>query len=88
RLPTRSNLARRNVSIPSLACPLCDLALEDSPHLFFGCFVAKDVQKLICRWWNLNFQSFDSYDGWLSLFKSIRIGSKTKDVLEDVFYVS
>nr|GEY62063.1 hypothetical protein [Tanacetum cinerariifolium] len=49
RLPTRSNLARRNVSIPSLACPLCDHALEDSSHLFFGCFMAKDVQKLICR---------------------------------------
>nr|GEX06703.1 hypothetical protein [Tanacetum cinerariifolium] len=43
RLPTRSNLAQRNVSIPSLACPLCDLALEDSFHLFFGCFVAKDT---------------------------------------------
>nr|GFA30764.1 RNA-directed DNA polymerase, eukaryota [Tanacetum cinerariifolium] len=75
RLPTRSNLARRNVLIPSLACPLCDLALEDSSHLFFGCFVAKDVQKLICRWWNLYFQSFDSYDGWLSWFKSIRLDS-------------
>nr|GEV04423.1 RNA-directed DNA polymerase, eukaryota [Tanacetum cinerariifolium] len=88
RLPTRSNLARRNVLIPSLACPLCDHALEDSSDLFFGCFMAKDVQKLICRWWNLDFQSFDSYDGWLSWFKSIRLGSKTKDVLEGVFYVS
>nr|GEV77083.1 reverse transcriptase domain-containing protein [Tanacetum cinerariifolium] len=63
RLPTRSNLARRNVSIPSLACPLCDHALEDSSRLFFSCFVANDVQKLICRWWNLDFQFFDSYDG-------------------------
>nr|GEY43986.1 RNA-directed DNA polymerase, eukaryota [Tanacetum cinerariifolium] len=88
RLSTRSNLARRNVLILSLACPLCDHALEDSSHLFFGCFVAKDVQKLIYRWWNLDFQSFDSYDGWLSWFKSIRLGSKTKDVLEGVFYVS
>nr|GEX82143.1 RNA-directed DNA polymerase, eukaryota [Tanacetum cinerariifolium] len=88
RLPTRSNLARRNVLIPFLACPLCDHALEGSSHLVFGCFVAKDVQKLICRWWNLDFQSFDSYDGWLSWFKSIRLGSKTKDVLEGVFYVS
>nr|GEX28870.1 RNA-directed DNA polymerase, eukaryota, reverse transcriptase zinc-binding domain protein [Tanacetum cinerariifolium] len=74
RLPTRSNLARRNVSIPSLACPLCDHALEDSSHLFFGCFMAKYVQKLICGWWNLDFQYFDSYDGWLSWFKSIRFG--------------
>nr|GEY68844.1 RNA-directed DNA polymerase, eukaryota [Tanacetum cinerariifolium] len=60
----------------------------NSSHLLFGCSVAKDVQKLICRWWNLDFQYFDSYDGWLSWFKSIRLGSKTKDVLEDVFYVS
>ncbi|GJY46656.1 RNA-directed DNA polymerase, eukaryota [Tanacetum coccineum] len=53
RLPTRSNLSRRNVSLPSLACPLCDHVLEDSSHLFFGCSVAKDIQKLICRWFNL-----------------------------------
>ncbi|GKA42579.1 RNA-directed DNA polymerase, eukaryota [Tanacetum coccineum] len=82
RLPTRSNLARSNVTVPSLACSLCDLALEDSSHLFFGCSVTKDVLMLVCRWWNLGFQSFDSYDGWLSWFKSIRLGSKSKDVLE------
>nr|GEV49965.1 RNA-directed DNA polymerase, eukaryota [Tanacetum cinerariifolium] len=56
RIPTRSNLARRNISIPSLACSLCDHALQDSSHLFFGCFMVKDVQKLICRWWNLDSQ--------------------------------
>ncbi|GKA60837.1 hypothetical protein Tco_0760244 [Tanacetum coccineum] len=83
-----SNLARRNVTVPSLACSLCDLALEDSSHLFFGYSVPKDVLMLVCRWWNLGFQSFDSYDGWLSWFKSIRLGSKSKDVLECVFYVS
>ncbi|GJR94426.1 RNA-directed DNA polymerase, eukaryota [Tanacetum coccineum] len=88
RLPTRSNLARRNVNVPSLECPLCSHATEDSSHLFFGCSVAKDVLKLICRWWDLDFHDVDSYDGWLSWFKSIRLGSKSKDVLEDAFYVS
>ncbi|GJY05030.1 RNA-directed DNA polymerase, eukaryota [Tanacetum coccineum] len=88
RLPTRSNLARRNVNVPSLECPLCSHATEDSSHLFFGCSVAKDVLKLICRWWDLVFHDVDSYDGWLSWFKSIRLGSKSKDVLEGVFYVS
>ncbi|GKA30100.1 RNA-directed DNA polymerase, eukaryota, partial [Tanacetum coccineum] len=88
RLPTRSNLSRRNVSLPSLACPLCDHVLEDSSHLFFGCSVAKDIQKLICRWWNLDVHPYESYEDWLSWFKSIRLGSKTKEVLEGVFYVS
>ncbi|GJY67390.1 RNA-directed DNA polymerase, eukaryota [Tanacetum coccineum] len=88
RLPTRSNLSRRNVSLPSLACPLCDHVLEDSSHLFFGCSVAKDIQKLICRWWNLDVHPYESYEDWLSWFKSIRLGSKAKEVLEGVFYVS
>ncbi|GJS70003.1 RNA-directed DNA polymerase, eukaryota [Tanacetum coccineum] len=88
RLPTRSNLSRRNVSLPSLACPLCDHVLEDSSHLFFGCSVAKDIQKLICRWWNLDVYPYDSYEDWLSWFKSIRLGSKTKEMLEGMFYVS
>ncbi|GKC66657.1 RNA-directed DNA polymerase, eukaryota [Tanacetum coccineum] len=88
RLPTRSNLLSRNILVSNVACPLCDHELEDSSHLFFGCPIAKDVQKLVCRWWNLDVQPYESYDGWLSWFKSIRFGSKTKDVLEGVFYVS
>ncbi|GKA14515.1 hypothetical protein Tco_0694161 [Tanacetum coccineum] len=71
----------RNVSLPSLACPLCDHVLEDSSHLFFGCSVAKDIQKLICRWWNLDVHPYESYEDWLSWFKSIRLGSKTKEVV-------
>ncbi|GJX37418.1 putative reverse transcriptase domain-containing protein [Tanacetum coccineum] len=88
RLPTRSNLLSRNILVSDVACPLCDHELEDSSHLFFGCPIAKDVQKLVCRWWNLDVQPYESYDGWLSWFKSIRFRSKTKDVLEGVFYVS
>ncbi|GJY90975.1 RNA-directed DNA polymerase, eukaryota [Tanacetum coccineum] len=41
RLPTRLNLARRNVYVPSLDCPLCDQGEEDTSHLFFGCSAAK-----------------------------------------------
>ncbi|GJU50335.1 RNA-directed DNA polymerase, eukaryota, partial [Tanacetum coccineum] len=88
RLPTRSNLLSRNILVSDVACPLCDHELEDSSHLFFGCPIAKDVQKLVCRWWNLDVHPYESYDGWLSWFKSIRFRSKTKDVLEGVFYVS
>ncbi|GJR02333.1 RNA-directed DNA polymerase, eukaryota [Tanacetum coccineum] len=82
RLPTRSNLARRNVFIPSLVCPLCDQGVEDASHLFFGCSVAKDVMKLICRWWDLDYHLVESYEEWLAWFKSIRLGAKTKDILE------
>nr|GEZ92465.1 protein LURP-one-related 4-like [Tanacetum cinerariifolium] len=46
RLPTRSNLARRNVLIPSLACPLCDHALEDSFHLFCDNYDSKSSSEV------------------------------------------
>ncbi|GKA33664.1 RNA-directed DNA polymerase, eukaryota [Tanacetum coccineum] len=83
RLPTRSNLSRRNVSLPSLACPLCDHVLEDSSHLFFGCSVAKDIQKLICRWWNLDVHPYESNKDWLSWFKSIRLGFLIIDDMDE-----
>nr|GEZ82439.1 RNA-directed DNA polymerase, eukaryota, reverse transcriptase zinc-binding domain protein [Tanacetum cinerariifolium] len=74
--------------VPIKACPLCGYNLEEASHLFFRCSMAKDIQYLVCRWWNLDIHPYDSYDGWLSWFKSIRLGPKLKDVLEGVFYVS
>ncbi|GJW89447.1 RNA-directed DNA polymerase, eukaryota [Tanacetum coccineum] len=88
RLPTRSNLSRRGVAIASLSCPNCNAESEDTAHLFFSCGLAKDVMWLVCRWWNLGLQTFNSYSDWLAWFKSVRLGSKIKDVLEGVFYVT
>nr|GEV76493.1 RNA-directed DNA polymerase, eukaryota [Tanacetum cinerariifolium] len=34
RLPTRVNLAKRNVVVASLLCPLCDSGMEDAAHFF------------------------------------------------------
>ncbi|GJU88812.1 RNA-directed DNA polymerase, eukaryota [Tanacetum coccineum] len=87
RIPTRLNLMSRIILVPSAECPVCNNDSESSSHLFFGCQVAKEVLKLICRWWDLVLYDFDNYDGWLLWFKSIRLGSKLKGVLEGVFYV-
>ncbi|GKE91283.1 hypothetical protein Tco_1572378, partial [Tanacetum coccineum] len=70
------------VYVPSLDCPLCDQGEEDTSHLFFGCSVAKEVMKLICRWWDLDYQLVESYEEWFDWFKSIRLEAKSKDVLE------
>ncbi|GJX88544.1 RNA-directed DNA polymerase, eukaryota [Tanacetum coccineum] len=47
RLPTRLNLERRNVQVPSLMCPICNSALEDTSHLLFSCGFATDVVRLV-----------------------------------------
>ncbi|GJS76528.1 RNA-directed DNA polymerase, eukaryota [Tanacetum coccineum] len=86
RLPTRSNLARRNVVLSSVLCPICDVYPEDMNHLFFKCSMTRDITRLVCRWWDLGESSFSSYGEWLSFFKSIRLTSKLKIILEGVFY--
>nr|GEY55259.1 RNA-directed DNA polymerase, eukaryota [Tanacetum cinerariifolium] len=49
RLPTRVNLAKRNVAVANLLCPLCESGMEDAAHLFFRCDMAKDVMFLGMR---------------------------------------
>ncbi|GJS84721.1 RNA-directed DNA polymerase, eukaryota [Tanacetum coccineum] len=68
RLPTRSNLVRRNILIDSLSFPICDGEPEDSFHLFFRCCLARDVTRLVCRWWDLDFHSFNSYTDWQAAY--------------------
>nr|GEW59931.1 RNA-directed DNA polymerase, eukaryota [Tanacetum cinerariifolium] len=44
--------------------------------------------KLVCRWWDIVWELLGSYSDWLHWFKSIRLSSKLKDLLEGVFYIS
>ncbi|GKB67695.1 RNA-directed DNA polymerase, eukaryota [Tanacetum coccineum] len=85
RLPTRVNLVRRGVQVSSTLCPICDEEQEDNSHLFFLCDVARDVSRLICRWWNVSWSPVGSYMDWLAWFNSIRLGSNVKGLLEGVF---
>ncbi|GKC75689.1 RNA-directed DNA polymerase, eukaryota [Tanacetum coccineum] len=88
RLPTRANLVQMNVVTESQSCPLCDAILEDTSHFFFNCSLARDVTRLLCRWWNLGVQTFSSYAEWLVWFNSVRLASNLKVILEGVFYVT
>nr|GEW27508.1 RNA-directed DNA polymerase, eukaryota [Tanacetum cinerariifolium] len=88
RLPTRLNLIRRSIQVPSLSCPICNSAHEDLSHLLFSCSMASDVVRLVCRWWDLGWMPLGSYSDWLPWFKSIRLGSNPKGLLEGVFYVT
>ncbi|GJW28177.1 RNA-directed DNA polymerase, eukaryota, reverse transcriptase zinc-binding domain protein [Tanacetum coccineum] len=62
KLPTRSNLSLRGVDIPSINCPICNLAVEPSSHIFFSCPVARKVWKFVLLWWELNDAVFHSYN--------------------------
>ncbi|GKA06617.1 hypothetical protein Tco_0685841 [Tanacetum coccineum] len=84
---------RRDVSIASIQrdggtwCVLCDKGVETSNHLFFSCCLARQVSRLIIRWWDVPEVVFESYEGWLSWLVNLRLPHKNKLLLEGVFYV-
>ncbi|GJT21332.1 RNA-directed DNA polymerase, eukaryota [Tanacetum coccineum] len=88
RLPTRSNLARRGVLVPSSSCLICNVSDEDLAHLLFRCDLAIEVTRLVYIWWNLVWITLDSYISWLSWIKALRMNSRSKSVLEGVFYTA
>ncbi|GJR29224.1 RNA-directed DNA polymerase, eukaryota [Tanacetum coccineum] len=88
RLPTRGNLISRGVTMDSPLCPICELTLEDSSHLFFSCDLGKSISQRICRWWNIQWEEVSSFVDWYTWFGSIRLPSKLKAMLEGVFYTA
>ncbi|GKA10141.1 RNA-directed DNA polymerase, eukaryota [Tanacetum coccineum] len=61
------------------------MRMETSRHLFFSCRMAREVMKLITRWWNVPESDFDSYEEWLAWFENVRMPLKNKKMLEGVF---
>ncbi|GJZ11381.1 RNA-directed DNA polymerase, eukaryota, reverse transcriptase zinc-binding domain protein, partial [Tanacetum coccineum] len=47
RLPTRCNLDARGVDLDSTRCPICDVDLESSQHLFVECLVASSLWQMV-----------------------------------------
>ncbi|XP_028199533.1 uncharacterized protein LOC114384049 [Glycine soja] len=52
RLPTRDNLRRRQVSLHTYSCPLCDLEEESVNHLFLNCSKTRSLWWEPMRWFN------------------------------------
>ncbi|GJS57262.1 RNA-directed DNA polymerase, eukaryota, reverse transcriptase zinc-binding domain protein [Tanacetum coccineum] len=77
-LPTRLNISRRGIDIPSILCPVCGSVTESSSHLFFDCLVAKDNFRKICRWWEVDFMEVHTFDEWVSWIVNLRIPIKHK----------
>ncbi|GJV91510.1 RNA-directed DNA polymerase, eukaryota [Tanacetum coccineum] len=85
-LPTRWNLSRRGITIPSILCPICGMGVESSSHVFFRCEVTRQISKYLANWWNIPVPDVESYNDWKVWLDSIRFGSKLKDFLEGVWY--
>ncbi|GJY98328.1 RNA-directed DNA polymerase, eukaryota [Tanacetum coccineum] len=45
-----------------------------------------EIMRKISSWWNIDYSDVNSYEEWRVWLVSIRIQSKLKGVLEDVYY--
>ncbi|GKD01436.1 RNA-directed DNA polymerase, eukaryota [Tanacetum coccineum] len=86
-LPTRLNISRRGLDIPSILCPMCGLAAESTDHVFFRCGMSKDLFPKVCNWWNVEFREIRSYEDWASWITSIRLSIKLKSLLQGSYRV-
>nr|GEU90275.1 RNA-directed DNA polymerase, eukaryota [Tanacetum cinerariifolium] len=87
KLPTRANISLRGIDIPSIACPLCNSAVESSFHIFFACPLAREVWRNFLIWWELEDVAFNSYNEWLNWIVNIRLHKQLKVFLEGTCYV-
>ncbi|GJV23279.1 RNA-directed DNA polymerase, eukaryota, reverse transcriptase zinc-binding domain protein [Tanacetum coccineum] len=54
RLPTRSNLSHRGITLPFSMCPLCDVDLEIIEHCCINYPRVLMVWRKVWTWWNIN----------------------------------
>ncbi|XP_028236927.1 uncharacterized protein LOC114416256 [Glycine soja] len=50
RLPTKANMRRRQVDLPSYRCPLCDVEEESVGHVMFSCTRNRSLWWEVLRW--------------------------------------
>ncbi|GJX96137.1 RNA-directed DNA polymerase, eukaryota, reverse transcriptase zinc-binding domain protein, partial [Tanacetum coccineum] len=82
KLPSRANILLRGMDIPSIACPICNLAVESTSHIFFACPLARQVWRKFLSWWELEDVAFKSYNEWLIWIVNIHLHKQLKVFLE------
>ncbi|GJW73644.1 RNA-directed DNA polymerase, eukaryota, reverse transcriptase zinc-binding domain protein [Tanacetum coccineum] len=79
KLPSRVNLDRRGIDVPSILCPICHEDVETVNHTFFTCEVASNLWSLLAKWWEVDIPfcaNIEDGFSWLdisSFSKKVRI---------------
>ncbi|GKF27169.1 RNA-directed DNA polymerase, eukaryota, reverse transcriptase zinc-binding domain protein, partial [Tanacetum coccineum] len=61
-LPSRLNLSRRGLDIPTIMCPICEKYAESTNHIFYDCYMVRDIYRKIASWWDVSSPQISSYE--------------------------
>ncbi|KAJ0479839.1 putative RNA-directed DNA polymerase [Helianthus annuus] len=81
RLPSRVNLRRRNVDIPSTVCPLCEETEESVEHLFTACSIALRVWAAFSDWCKIPPLFLFEFKDILDIHKFIKCSKKEEKII-------
>ncbi|XP_062075248.1 uncharacterized protein LOC133779285 [Humulus lupulus] len=64
QLLTCDNMLRFCLALDSIMCPVCGSSAESHSHLFFNCYLSKQILEIIFDW--MGFQAWPSeFTGWM-----------------------
>ncbi|GKB05296.1 RNA-directed DNA polymerase, eukaryota, reverse transcriptase zinc-binding domain protein [Tanacetum coccineum] len=85
--PTRWNLSRKGIEVPSLLCPLCNISPETSAHLFWSCSMVTSIWRLVFKWIDLTFPYANSLNDVFNWLDDTRLNLASKIILHSIFGV-
>ncbi|GKA62579.1 RNA-directed DNA polymerase, eukaryota [Tanacetum coccineum] len=86
--PTRWNLSRKGIEVPSFLCPLCNISPETSAHLFWSCSMATSIWHLVFKWIDLTFPDSNNLNDVFNWLDDTRLNSASKSILHSIFGVA
>ncbi|GJX89986.1 RNA-directed DNA polymerase, eukaryota [Tanacetum coccineum] len=87
RTPTRWNLSRKGIEVPSLLCPLCNISPETSAHLFWSCSMVTSIWRLVFKWIDLTFPDANNLNDIFNWLDDTRLNPASKIILHSIFGV-
>ncbi|GJW11426.1 RNA-directed DNA polymerase, eukaryota, reverse transcriptase zinc-binding domain protein [Tanacetum coccineum] len=84
KLPSRVNLDRRGIDIPSILCPNCQEDVETVNHIFFTCEMASTLWSMLANWWEVDIPLCAIMEDWISWLETSHFSKKVRVVLDGV----
>ncbi|GJX42842.1 RNA-directed DNA polymerase, eukaryota, reverse transcriptase zinc-binding domain protein [Tanacetum coccineum] len=87
-LPSRPNVSKKGLDIPTIMCPICEKYAESTNHIFYDCYMVRDIYRKIASWWDVSSPQIFSYEEWEAWISSFNFPFKRKLLMEGVFYIA
>ncbi|GKE62814.1 RNA-directed DNA polymerase, eukaryota, reverse transcriptase zinc-binding domain protein, partial [Tanacetum coccineum] len=84
KLPSRINLDRKGIDIPSILCPNCQEDVETVNHIFFTCEMASTLWSMLANWWEVDIPLCANMEDWISWLETSHFSKKVRVILDGV----